>query len=107
MNQTHWQKVTEVLLNQIDILKAQTRETETVVGPRVQLYCDPRSTCSRSVLAVLHERGCEFELNVVDLAKQEQKSAAHPSVQPFGKVPVLRNGERTLYESKVLTLYET
>lgn len=68
-------KVIEVLLDQIDVLKQASLETEAVAPPRVQLHCDPRSTCSIAVLTVLHELHCEFELVVVDLAKKVKQSS--------------------------------
>lgn len=36
---------------------------------------------------------------------QEQHLPAHLALQPFGKVPVLVNGDRVLFESKAITKY--
>ena len=83
---------------------AQSAEQHSVQR-QVKVFVDPRSTCSRTVLAVLNERGVEFEMNVVNLAAKDQKTPEHLAMQPFGRVPVLVDGDRTLFESKAIIKY--
>ena len=83
---------------------AQSTEQHSVQR-QVKVFVDPRSTCSRTVLAVLNERGVEFEMNVVNLAAKDQKTPEHLAMQPFGRVPVLVDGDRTLFESKAIIKY--
>ena len=51
---------------------------------------------------VLHEKGIDFEVHEVDLSN---KSAEFLEVSPYGKVPVLRVGGTSLYESNVVNEY--
>lgn len=72
----------------------------------MKVYGNPRSTCTRKVLALLNERQAPFELVVVDLASREQKSEAHLARHPFGVVPVLEEPDGfRLYESRAILRY--
>jgi glutathione S-transferase len=51
---------------------------------------------------VLHEKGIDFEVHEVDLSN---KSEEFLSVSPYGKVPVLRVNETSLYESNIVNEY--
>ncbi len=51
---------------------------------------------------VLHEKGIDFEVHEVDLAN---KSEEFLKVSPYGKVPVLRVNETSLYESNIVNEY--
>jgi glutathione S-transferase len=51
---------------------------------------------------VLHEKGIDFEVNEVDLGN---KSEEFLKVSPYGKVPVLRVNETSLYESNIVNEY--
>jgi glutathione S-transferase len=51
---------------------------------------------------VLHEKGVDFEVNEVDLGN---KSEEFLNVSPYGKVPVLRVNETSLYESNIVNEY--
>src|SRR5919206_899558 len=51
---------------------------------------------------VLHEKGIDFEVHEVDLSN---KSGEFLKVSPYGKVPVLRAGGTSLYESNVVNEY--
>lgn len=63
------------------------------------------STCTRKVLTVLAEKGHEAQVVVVDLMKGEQKQPEHLARQPFGVIPVLEDGDFTLYESRAIIRY--
>jgi len=51
----------------------------------------------------LEEAGIPYE--VVQIGQEEQRAAAHLARQPFGQVPVLLDGEVTLFESGALVQY--
>ena len=51
---------------------------------------------------VLHEKAVDFEVNEVDLSN---KSEEFLEVSPYGKVPVLRVNETSLYESNIVNEY--
>ncbi|KAL5977198.1 Glutathione S-transferase F9 [Asimina triloba] len=59
----------------------------------------------RRVLAALIEKGVEFEISPVDLLKGEHKSPDFLKLQPFGVVPVIQDGDFTLYESRAIIRY--
>lgn len=49
--------------------------------------------------------GLQYELVDVDLAKKEHKSPAFLAMNPFGQVPVLRDGDVTLADSNAILVY--
>jgi glutathione S-transferase len=55
----------------------------------LKLYGTARSTCTRRVALVLHEKKVPFELVEVDLGKGENKSPEYLKKQPFGQVPYI------------------
>ncbi|WP_437668961.1 glutathione S-transferase family protein [Sorangium sp. So ce131] len=71
----------------------------------MKLYGHPMSTCTRKVLTVLAEKGHAAELVVVDLMKGEQKQPEHLARHPFGVIPVLEDGDFSLYESRAIMRY--
>jgi len=71
----------------------------------MKIYGHPMSTCTRKVLAILAERKANFDFEVVDLFKGENRSAAHLARQPFGQIPVLEEGDLRLYESRAILRY--
>ncbi|KAK6940953.1 Glutathione S-transferase, C-terminal [Dillenia turbinata] len=82
----------------------------------LKLYGLPTSPCTTRVLACLHEKGLNYEFVPVNLLDGEQKKPAFLeknnfdlifsfTLQPFGKVPVLEDGDLTLFESRAITGY--
>ncbi|EJD04216.1 glutathione S-transferase [Fomitiporia mediterranea MF3/22] len=72
----------------------------------VKLYGAPMSTCTRRVATVLKEKGVPYELVLIDFSKAEHKSPDYvANLQPFGQVPVLKDGDFTLYESRAIGRY--
>ncbi|KAL7116650.1 hypothetical protein ACP275_03G017400 [Erythranthe tilingii] len=57
------------------------------------------------VIACLLEKEIEFEVVDVDLSKGEHKSPQFLKLQPFGFVPVIQDGDYTLYESRAIIRY--
>ncbi|KAJ4975101.1 hypothetical protein NE237_000207 [Protea cynaroides] len=69
-----------------------------VIGP-------PYASCLRKVLVCLIEKEVEFEIIPIDLLKGEQKNPEFLKLQPFGVVPVIQDGDYTLYESRAIMRY--
>ncbi|GAB2294256.1 hypothetical protein Dimus_028471 [Dionaea muscipula] len=72
-----------------------------------KLYGLRMSTCTGRVLLCLYEKQVEFELLVVDLFGFEHKQPQFLAKNPFGQVPVLEDGELTIFESRAITKYIT
>ncbi|XP_042505452.1 glutathione S-transferase F13 [Macadamia integrifolia] len=71
----------------------------------LKLYGVPMSTCTSRVLACLHEKCVNFELVPVNLAVGEHKQPPFLAKNPFGVIPVLEDGDLTLFESRAITAY--
>ncbi|KAB1214006.1 Glutathione S-transferase F13 [Morella rubra] len=63
------------------------------------------STCTARVLLCLHEKGLDYELLPVDLASGAHKQHPYLSLNPFGQVPALQDGEVSLFESRAINRY--
>jgi glutathione S-transferase len=70
----------------------------------MKLYHFP-SPNPQKVTFALKELGLDCELVPVDLAKGEQREAAFRAVNPFGRVPVLVDGDLMLAESQAILAY--
>jgi len=57
------------------------------------------------VLACLHEKGLDFEFVPVNMAAGDHKTPAFLSLNPFGQVPALEDGDLKLFESRAITQY--
>ncbi|GLJ52774.1 hypothetical protein SUGI_1124160 [Cryptomeria japonica] len=71
----------------------------------VKMFGSGQAGCARRVLACLVEKGIEFEIVPVDILKGEQKKPEFLALQPFGKVPVVQDGDLTLFESRAIIRY--
>jgi glutathione S-transferase len=65
----------------------------------------PKATCTQRVLILLEELELKYTLEEVDLSKQEHKEVEFLSMQPFGKVPVVKYGDKVLFESRSILRY--
>lgn len=74
-------------------------------GPVTELHCANHTTCSRRVIATAEEKGVEWRYHHVDFKSGQQRSEDFKKMQPFGKVPVLREGDFVLYESRAIMRY--
>ncbi|XP_068655070.1 glutathione S-transferase F9-like [Aristolochia californica] len=71
----------------------------------VKVHGPAYASAARRVLACLIEKDVEFEIVPVDLIKGEQKGPEYRKLQPFGTVPVVQDGDFTLYESRAILRY--
>lgn len=70
----------------------------------MKLYFAPRTRASRPRW-LLEELGLPYELVVLDLSKQENQTSEYLTLQPFGELPALVDGDVTLFESLAICLY--
>ncbi len=71
----------------------------------MKLYTNPISPNSRKARAVARHIGLDVDEIGVDLKGGEQKSEAFLKKNPNGMVPVLEDGDLTLFESNAIALY--
>lgn len=69
----------------------------------MKLHATPNSTYCRRVRIALHEKGLEVEL--VDMPKPERETPAFRALNPWGRIPVLVDGELVLCESTAILQY--
>ncbi|MGE0724485.1 MAG: glutathione S-transferase family protein [Alphaproteobacteria bacterium] len=72
------------------------------------LYSGPLSLFSRKVEIALHEKGLPFDRELVPFSQSEGYSPKHPAVvaaNPKGQVPVLVDGDLTLFDSTLILEY--
>lgn len=69
------------------------------------LYTHPFSTPALAVLMTARAIGVEFKHKVIDLTKQEQRTAEFLAVNPKGKVPAMTDGNLHLSESAAIMRY--
>ncbi|TKY57189.1 Glutathione S-transferase F9 [Spatholobus suberectus] len=67
----------------------------------VKVY-GPHCASTKRVLVCLVEKEIDFEVVPVDVSKGEQKDPEYLKLQPFGVVPVIKDGDYTLYESRAI-----
>jgi glutathione S-transferase len=68
----------------------------------IELYSFEACPYAQRTRMTLLEKGLDFSLIEIDLF---DKPAWFASVSPYGKVPVLRHGGATLYESEIINQY--
>lgn len=71
----------------------------------IKLYHDVPSTNCDRVKIVLAEKGLAWHGVWVKLGKMEQKSAEHLKRNPYGKIPVIEEDGKVLFESCVINEY--
>lgn len=71
----------------------------------IKLYDFTSSPNCQRVKVVLEEKHLLYELVPVDLRKKEQKKPEYLAMNPYGKVPVLVDGDTVLYESCMINEY--
>ncbi|GLJ16767.1 hypothetical protein SUGI_0288700 [Cryptomeria japonica] len=63
------------------------------------------STATAMVRACLNEKDLEYEFVIVDLSKGAHKQPPFLALNPFGQVPVIQDGDLTLFESRAIVKY--
>jgi glutathione S-transferase len=71
----------------------------------IKLYDFKSSPNCQRVKVVLAEKNLPYEIITIDLRKQEQKTLEFLKLNPYGKVPVLVDGDTVLYESCIINEY--
>ena len=71
----------------------------------IRLHYHPMSTYSRRVRIALLEKQIPHELVVVDMAARKHRDPAHLALNPYGRVPVIQDGDFVLYESAAILSY--
>lgn len=71
----------------------------------MKIYGFPHSACTKTVMMMLAESGISATFETVDLSKGEHQHPTHLARHPFGRVPVLEDGDFWLYESRAIVRY--
>jgi len=74
----------------------------------MKLYSGPLSLFARKIEFALHEKGLPFERVMVPFTQERGYTPKHPAVlaaNPKGQVPVLEDGELTLFDSTLIFEY--
>ena len=71
----------------------------------MKLYDNPNCPFAQKVRIVLVEKELEFDSEIIDLARGQQRTEEFLRLNPFGKVPVLIDEDCVMYESSVITEY--
>lgn len=71
----------------------------------IELYDFPRCPFCRKVRITLQEKGIKYKNILVDLNKKEQKKPQFLKLNPSGKVPVLVDETKIIYESTIINEY--
>src|SRR5438309_11102490 len=70
----------------------------------MKLYHFP-SPNPQKVTFALHELGLDCEIVPIDLSKGEQRKPEYLAINPVGRVPVLADGDLTLWDSHVILAF--
>lgn len=70
----------------------------------ITLYHHPHSRAA-TVLWMLEEVGCPYDIKHVDMPAGEQQASAFKSINPMGKLPTLVDGDVVITESAAIALY--
>jgi glutathione S-transferase len=71
----------------------------------IKLYDAVPSSNSDRVKIVLHEKGLAHSRTTLNLAKKEQKQPEFLKLNPYGKVPVIDDDGKVLFESCIINEY--
>ena len=71
----------------------------------ITLYDAVPSSNSDRVKIALHEKGLPYNRVTLDLANKEQKRPEFLKLNPYGKVPVIDDGGKVLFESCIINEY--
>ncbi|KAI3945245.1 hypothetical protein MKX01_035006 [Papaver californicum] len=72
----------------------------------LKLHGVPFSKCTARVIACLEEKNVEYEICLVDLCTGAHKRPDFISKNPFGQIPILEDGEITLFDEAIAHKYK-
>jgi len=72
---------------------------------KIKVHGIPFSSSTARVISCLNEKQLEYELILVDAPAGEHKQPQYLSLNPFGLMPVLQDGDLTLFESRAIIKY--
>jgi len=70
-----------------------------------EIYYHPLSFLSLAPVFTAEAAGIEYSTKLVDLSKDEQKSDEYLAINPYGKVPALKDGDFVMAESAAIMRY--
>ncbi len=71
----------------------------------IRVYYAPPSIYGRKVLAVLEEKGLDYEIEKMNFASQDHLKAEFAKINPNGEIPALTDDGFTVYESTAIIEY--
>src|SRR5215472_314993 len=71
----------------------------------IELYVFPPSPRAFKVMAIANHLGVDWTPRIVDLLKGEQKTPEFAKLNPNMRMPVLKDGDRVLWESNAIAQY--
>src|SRR5688572_22765680 len=71
----------------------------------VEVFWASGSCPSWRVMLALEVKRVAYQAHLLDFSKRQHKAPEHLAMNPRGKVPVLRDGDVTLYESLAILAY--
>ncbi|XP_031484939.1 glutathione S-transferase-like [Nymphaea colorata] len=71
----------------------------------LKVYGMPMSPCTATVLALLAEKGLDYELVPINVRAGQHKQPSFLALNPFGQIPALKDGDLQLFESRAITKY--
>ncbi|XP_021763118.1 glutathione S-transferase-like [Chenopodium quinoa] len=71
----------------------------------IKIHGSPMSTATLRAVAAAHEKELDFEFVTIDMKSGAHKQEPFISLNPFGQVPALEDGDVKLFESRAITKY--
>ncbi|MGA9659877.1 MAG: glutathione S-transferase N-terminal domain-containing protein [Asticcacaulis sp.] len=71
----------------------------------ITFYTHPISGNAHRVELTLRALDLPFEPQLIDLRAKEQKTGAYLALNPFGQVPVIKDGDTVIYDSVAILTY--
>lgn len=71
----------------------------------IKIHGSPFSTATLRAVAVVEEKGLDYEFVNVDMKSGAHKQEPFISLNPFGQVPALEDGDVKLFESRAISQY--
>ncbi|KAG7570852.1 Glutathione S-transferase C-terminal [Arabidopsis thaliana x Arabidopsis arenosa] len=81
------------------------KSSSSIIMATIKVHGVPMSTATMRVLAALYEKDLQFELIPVDMRAGAHKQEPYLSLNPFGQIPALEDGDLSLFESRAITQY--